>query len=370
MVQRWDDKVPVMLESIIEQRYQNWELYLITSGVSKPKIEEYLKERNYDRGNIFCEVDENAPKEPHLSYQKYAAKSEFFFNIDGDDYLELDCLEKLVKAITESESDLAVCGIAMHLLASGRINDSRQLPQEFVLERSQYSTEFRKFFKFFRATWGILYRSSLFEDNVLLELPSAETFSAYGLDTIMTLALLRRTKKIVFAPGIGYHYMIWGGSVSNKFNKNREKADPLLYQHIEQFLLSLTPKINTKNRSFMADIHSNGVCDVTTTLINSDLSAEEKLEKYHYILTNEASRKAFSVGEVEYLDIIHESYHKNLIAFYDLKKHKKLIGAHMDQQFYEIFLVLWNLTEEAVSFQTYFDKAVRKNALLELIEEL
>lgn len=368
-VQRWDDKVPIMLESVIEQSYKKWKLYILASEMSKEKIETYLKERNYEGGNIFCEVNEDLLKESVPPFLKYSSQSEFLFHIDGDDYLEFDCLERLLEGIDATQSDLAVCGVAMHNLSKGNILNGRQLPKDFILTKSEYSAQFQSIFQFFRTTWGILYRSSLFEKNSLSELPLKESCGSYGLDTMIALALLGQTKKIVILSGVGYHYMIWGGSISNKFHKNREMAAPILYWQMEQFLLSHAPEINRENQIFIAEVYTYGICDVTRALFQSDLALDEKINKYHCIIANEVSRKAFLSAKDESLGLLQKSYFENLKVFFHLKKRRKIVGTDLEYKCYEMFLALWNLTEESVSFKTYFE-ALKKKALLSLVEKL
>lgn len=337
VIQRWDDKVPTCIDSILNQTYTNWEWYILASETSKPKIEEYVK-NNEKVIVIIFDITKNVPRNKH---PEIAKKGEYFFNLDGDDYLEPDCLAKLVKVVEITDVDIACCGVSMHLEETGQISNNRSMENTIVCKSQDYPQFFVKFFQYYRAFWGKLYKSSLFTDDVFSSVPTSKELGAYGGDTMSALALLTKTDSFAIVEGIGYHYMVWGGSVSRLFNENREKADVLLYQHIEKFLVHYDPNVSPNNRAFINLVHNNGIIDVLKVLSTCELDFNLKFEKFHYIITNEISSKTIPQATESTSNTLKNVFNQ----FTNHYKNKRLQGENLPKEInsklYDIFCVIY-----------------------------
>ncbi len=357
VIKRWDDNVPACLDSIVKQTFTNWILSIIVSVDSLPHIKKYLENKIgiIIKEKVIFQFD-TMLEDNYSHYVSISNSGDYFFKLDGDDYLEPDCLEKLVKAIEETNSDIACCGVAMHDVKSGQIDTGRSVEKTTEFNCKDYSNEFPYYFQFYRTMWGKLYKSSLFTEDTFVDIPGGDERGGYAGDTMSALAILSRTDKFVIVEGIGYNYMIWGGSVSKKFMPNREKADPLLYQHLEKFLLSCDETISNRNRILLNLIHNNAIRDVIDVLFPCNLNINEKFDKFHYVLTNEVSINTIYKDSDNHLNALWRDFLEVLNA---IKSEYFIKTENYDKQVCEIFSVLWR---DARKLQRQY-----KKPLLEII---
>ncbi len=96
------------IESIIHQSYKNLEILIIDDGSS-------------DRSPAICDsfLFDNRVKVFHIENRGVAsarnfgienATGKYIFFLDGDDYLELDCIEQMVRQMKTNCCDLVICG--------------------------------------------------------------------------------------------------------------------------------------------------------------------------------------------------------------------------------------------------------------------
>lgn len=97
-----------MLESIIAQTYQNWELIVVNDG-STDNTEAILKRYSQSDARITYISQTNSGVGTARANGISKAKGKYLFQIDGDDKLEPNFIEELLHRIDESQSDLVWC---------------------------------------------------------------------------------------------------------------------------------------------------------------------------------------------------------------------------------------------------------------------
>lgn len=347
IIRRWDDKVPICLNSVINQTYTNWMYIILVSDESRHHIEDFLATKLDDDfiEENFKLYDYEEFKDISIRWIMFAQSCDYIFNLDGDDYLEPDCLEKLVNAIEETGSDIACCGIAAHDVKNKIVETGYSVSNRIVYSRDDYSNSFEKYFIFYRTIWGKLYKSTLFTEDVLADIPQPTEYGSYGGDTMTALAVLAQTQRFVIAEGIGYNYMIWDGSVSYKFLPNREKADPLIHEHIVRFLLNYDETISLKNIMFLAVVHNNAIITVLELLLHCDLTSNEKFDKFHYIITNEISVSNIPLADKNKFHNISNLFSKFLT---EIKSIDSMKTEKHYKQVCEILSVIWSSKAENI----------------------
>ena len=97
------------IQSILNQTFKDFEIILVDDGStdgSGKLCDDYAKE--YD--NIRVIHKENEGLGPTRNAGIKAAKGEFVYHCDSDDWLKEELLEKVYNAITQTNSDVAVFG--------------------------------------------------------------------------------------------------------------------------------------------------------------------------------------------------------------------------------------------------------------------
>lgn len=347
VIKRWDEKVPICLNSIESQTYTNWIHIILVSEESKLDIENYLVkklgEEGFNNKIIIKLVDD------YLTWGSrkniLITNGDYIFNIDGDDYLAPDCLEKLVTTIEETGADIACCGVARYFEKNKELDIYFGYDETKVLEHKDYHEFLIPYDRTMDTFWGKLFRSNLFDLVDFSHIPPPEQRGGFGGDTMMSFAMLEKSKKIVILKGIGYYYRIWDVSASNKFLPNREKVNGYMYECHKRFLLSLSPEISPENLSYIIGGSNYRIYITIQTLINSDLTNNEKFQKFYNLLIEDASKETLPDAGISILGYILNVFIRFLEIF---NKDKDLIdvNTNFERQSIDIFIMLFDYIKQ------------------------
>ena len=98
------------IESAQNQTYDNIEIVLVNDGSTDNSEEVCSKYVQNDERIIYLTKENGGPSSARNKGIEIA-KGEYFFFVDGDDYLAPDTLEKLYTRIVTDHSELALCGV-------------------------------------------------------------------------------------------------------------------------------------------------------------------------------------------------------------------------------------------------------------------
>lgn len=194
------------IESIINQTYENLEIILVDDGST-------------DNSSVICDeyaqVD-NRIKVIHkdngglVSARKAGlkiAEGEFISNIDGDDWIELNMYEELLKNILETGAEIVNSGV-IYTYVNGEVYEANFETQ--VIENPKSNSKIWRGFLYHydelflnSYLWSKLFRRKFFVE--CYEKLSDE--ANYGEDRIVITECLLRCKKISFLKKCFYHYI-------------------------------------------------------------------------------------------------------------------------------------------------------------------
>lgn len=218
------------IKSICEQTYRNIEIILVDDGSSDNtlKILDSLSIKD-ERIAVIHQSNGGVSKARLTGVE--ASTGEWIGFVDGDDYIEPDMYEHLLKNAYEHHADISHCGYQM--VFPSRVdyyyNTGRLAEQDnFTGLKDLLDGSFIE-----PGLWNKLFHKSLFHSllhDTLMDL-SIKNME----DLLMNYYLFKQSRKSVYEDFCPYHYMIRRGSAATSNLNEHKLGDPLkVYQRIDQ----------------------------------------------------------------------------------------------------------------------------------------
>ena len=121
-----EEYLTACIESILDQTYQNLELLLVDDGSTdncKNICETYVSKDDRVRLLSQSNAGQGAARNRALDI----AQGEYIAFVDADDYIDRDMYSVMIRAMEETESDIANCGLVTH---SGIRNANSDVPEK------------------------------------------------------------------------------------------------------------------------------------------------------------------------------------------------------------------------------------------------
>ena len=204
-------------KSIAIQTYQNLEILLVNDGSTDNTLsilQEFAAQD--DRVRIV-----NMPQNRGVQWARFegikAAKGDWIMIVDGDDYMESDYVQSLLKSVLDADADIAsitgnyAINKRLQFLRSKRYKVRKDLVGRVISHEEFYEHLLFPFFQerrpIYAVTWAYLYKAALFDGYN----PPEKTLRR-NQDILLNFEMLSKAKSIVFVDYIGYNYR-YGGFV-------------------------------------------------------------------------------------------------------------------------------------------------------------
>lgn len=197
------------LESVKKQTYKNIEVLLVNDGSTDKSKEICETYRNLDHRMVVINK-ENGGLSDARNCGINKSHGHFLFFLDSDDYIDNDCIEKLLESVIKNNCDVAISDGIYE-------KDGREIPyKNNALLNGEIITTPKEIFEIFLehkglpgspwVAWGKLFRRSLFDD---IAFPVGKVS-----EDIATIPdVLIRANKIVYISEKTYHYVLREGSL-------------------------------------------------------------------------------------------------------------------------------------------------------------
>ncbi|MBU3004207.1 glycosyltransferase [Paraglaciecola arctica] len=103
-----DKWITECLNSIVNQSYQNWNLYIVDDGSTDRTlsiVQDYITRKNESRINVFNKKTQKGAPSSRMEFLSYS-KSEYIAFIDQDDFWHKDKLKLQIEQIVDNNCDL------------------------------------------------------------------------------------------------------------------------------------------------------------------------------------------------------------------------------------------------------------------------
>lgn len=222
------------LASIVSQTYKDLEIIVVNDG-SKDKtgaIVEAFGEKNTQLRIIH--IPNSGVTEARLTGVA-ASRGEWIGFVDGDDEIEADMYELLLRNAKKYKADISHCGYQM-IFGDGRIsyfhNTGDLIQQDTItgLKDLLDGTRVEP------GLWNKLYHRSLF--HILLDTSIMNKTIKINEDLLMNIILFNNSKISVFEDICKYHYIVREESVTRKRIDKHRIYDPI---KVKEIILELIP---------------------------------------------------------------------------------------------------------------------------------
>lgn len=280
------------IESVLNQTYTDFEFILVDNGCNDGSEEIIRKYAEQDDRIKLVRYDENVREGRWYTASMDLGTGDYITQLDADDWLEPDFLERLVHIAETTDSDIVATGTVMHIEGTNRSSE-RRASQRLVLNNENFADGFTQYHALFRTSWGKLIRMEIVRNT---HLPTIEeTDVSYGNDTLVAFSWLRNCKRICIDNSALHHYRINSKSVSHQYDPRQSFSDVYLFNDAVDFLSAYGP-ISSTNMTFLYIVYSNAIRDTSENIISSTLSPAEKLREYRKILTRQLTKEAYKIN--------------------------------------------------------------------------
>ncbi|MDD3412660.1 MAG: glycosyltransferase family 2 protein [Lachnospiraceae bacterium] len=230
------------LESIIHQTYHNLEIILaVAKGTDQCEAICYEYAKKDGRFKVLSLEPKGAADARNHGLQ--TATGDYIGFVDGDDYIEEDMYETLVRNLEYYHCEIAVCG-RFYEFVNKTLQDEKKEP--IVMNSSEAFAMVLKGTGFFLHCWDKLFERRIFE-GIMFPVDS------YVEDRIVVNRLLDQANTIVYDSTPKYHFRERGDSLS-KADKMSER-NTIANEELERYVNKKHPELHDIMQSFMIYEH-------------------------------------------------------------------------------------------------------------------
>lgn len=269
------------LDSILKQKYKNYEVILINDGSKDNSLsicEEYVG--LYKNFTVINQLNKGVSFSRNIGIMN--AKGDFICFIDADDEIKENYLSDFINEYQKSNADITCCDF-------DAINMYQEINIAKLFDSKQYITkcEFEKIYKLFLQgttgisnVWNKLFKSSIIKDNNLFF--SEEISNSEDMEFVLKYLNVCNTFSYIQKSNYIYHYN--DTSLTKTFNYNQLDNHLLwkhiLYENIDETIL----------KKYIYDLNRLSILEMKSFICNSIISNTKisfsDLKKYPNLIQN------------------------------------------------------------------------------------
>lgn len=221
-----EKELPRTLDSVLAQTYENIEVIVVNDG-SKDGTGTVIDAYAAKDPRIKAIHKENGGVTSARLRGVAEASGEWIGFVDGDDRIEPDMYERLMKNALEHGADISHCGYRM-ILPSGKVRDYYGTGKLVLQDRHTGVKDLLEGRFVEPSLWNKLFRREL-----LIGLEKKMDLSIrINEDQLMNYYLFKKAEKSVFEDVCLYHYVLRQGSAANAKVNIHQLEDPLKVKKI------------------------------------------------------------------------------------------------------------------------------------------
>ena len=217
-----ESEIKRSIESVLKQTYTNIELIIVDDG-SKDSTPNIIDQYAKYHANIIPIHRENGGVFSARIEGIFQSTGDYIGFIDGDDYIEPEMIEQLLKNAIEYNADISHCGYEM-VFPNGKV-DLYYGTGNRVLQNNEKGVIDLLEGKYIEpGLWNKLYRRELFEKVGLNELDYSIKINE---DLLLNYYLFKESKRAIYEDQCYYHYMLRVNSAATSTINKNKLSDPV-----------------------------------------------------------------------------------------------------------------------------------------------
>lgn len=222
-----DKYIERCLDSLVNQTYKNLQIIVVNDG-SKDQTEILVKKYEEKYENLMLFNKENGGLSSARNFGLKYTKTEYVTFVDGDDYLETNAYEIIMKKIESENTELGVFNFKK--VYFNKIINSK-------LNKKIYEEDFLKYLFPKSKEVDIVVWNKIFKTDIIIKNQIYFENRAYFEDTGFIFRYLYFVKKISLEEQPLYNYIQRENSITKKFNPIIIKSYQNTYNIIKKFYL-------------------------------------------------------------------------------------------------------------------------------------
>lgn len=221
--------------SILSQSYKNLEIILINDGSTDKSWNIIQKLAMSDKRIVPISKSNGGVTSARFAGLRIA-KGEYIGFVDGDDEIEPDMYEFLLKNILHYNADISHCGYQM-MFDDGRVNDFYNTGKIVLQDHLKGLKDLLKGDYIEPGLWNKLFSKKLFFNILKKDLIDLDI--RVNEDLLMNYYLFSESKKSIYQDVCKYKYMAKGVEESTRFLDEHKIFDPI---RVKNIIIDISPQ--------------------------------------------------------------------------------------------------------------------------------
>lgn len=223
-----------LINSVLSQNFENFELFLINDGSTDKSLEVCNTYSNMDKRIVVIDKKNEGPSATrNLGIEKSSGKYIMF--LDSDDIIEPSMFKNMVEAAETNSCDLVMCGFFADIINKGKIISSVNVFEENIVIKNNMSikeyvvsTMMRN--SIFYGMWNKLYKLDIIKERNI----SLRDDINIGEDLLFNLEYTYYVQKLQVLKECYYHYFQYdtGENLMSKYRENKYDLMRIWYDKI------------------------------------------------------------------------------------------------------------------------------------------
>lgn len=281
------------IESIISQTYGNLEIILVDDFSMDNSFCVCQEYANIDSRIKLIRNDENMGVSYSRNRAINIATGDYVFMVDGDDWIDVNCIEIMLEAIEQNEADICVCGYVREHENSNS-SECLKIVNEKKIEKCRNILNYamQKERPFVGYIWAKMYRLDIIKAINL----RFDTKISLCEDSIFNYKYLDCAKKCVVIEECLYHYLIRQQSATRTATAHDIKTKLVAFQQALEIAKKYPYSL------FYYRMYATTL-ETTMQYINSILLANETIAHDEFIAIMKIAGKSYKNTKIKYISM-------------------------------------------------------------------
>lgn len=284
------------IESVLNQTFTDFEYVIVDNGCTDGTTDILREYASKDCRIVLIHREENSLYVPWVHIAQKREGGEYLMNLDSDDWIEPDFLERLVRVADETRADITCTGVFRDTVTAdgGYANvDIMKFDKCTYFDKSQFANKWPEYFWFLRMLWNKLFRAETFRKA---EIPDFMKLGVtFGSDTDTVFSVLKHANALVIDNSVLQHYRMRSTSVTGKYDPQRLFSYIFRYNYIKSFLEEYG-SLSERNQTVLYMSMAGGINGYLGTIAHSTMMPQERLMKYREVCDIPLMKKIYTVN--------------------------------------------------------------------------